>query len=194
MVRTLVIIPRMYTKGEFKEAVAYVPEDYGAKSDEFWSYVTEKLRLFRGRIRKVFRESLSKESKEALQAVSADDERGYTLIIHLLEEGAEIKQTEDPILVAESESWLKMIKSSPNDTLLEFYERNLAERNRYVANHIAQSLGDGEVGLLLIDSRHKLELPQDIQVIKVCPFEPADYLESTAIKARLKFREAQSST
>jgi len=179
----------MYVRSEFTDATSYVPEDYDAKSEEFWSYVSDKLKVFRGRIKKVFRESLSKDTKEALRAVGRDDEPSYALITSLLEEGAGLMPTEDPILVAENESWLKMIKDSSNDVLLELYEQSLAERNRYVSTRIAQSLGEGEVGLLLIDSRRKLELPQDIRIIKVCPFDPADYLNAAVVKARLKSRE-----
>lgn len=188
MARTLIIIPRMYTKSEFKEAIAQIPDDYDVRHDEFWSYVTDKLRVFRGRIRKVFWESLSRNTKAALRAICGDDERGYSLIVELLEEGAELEPTEDPILVTETESWLKMIKSTSYDALLELYEESLAERNRYVSNLIIQSLKEGEVGLIIIDSRHKLELPPDYRVIKVCPFDPADYLNTEIIKAKLKSR------
>jgi hypothetical protein len=45
----------MYAKSEFKEVASHIPDDYDAKYEEFWSYVTDKLRVFRGRIRKVFR-------------------------------------------------------------------------------------------------------------------------------------------
>lgn len=55
MTRTLLIVPRMYAKSEFKEVASHIPDDYDAKYEEFWSYVTDKLRVFRGRIRKVFR-------------------------------------------------------------------------------------------------------------------------------------------
>jgi len=189
MARTLIIIPRMYGKSEFREAISYVPADYDIKSEEFWSYVADKLKVFQGRIKKVFRESLSKDTKEALKAVSGDEERGYSLIISLLEQEAELKPTEDPILVAETESWLKMIRDSPSNTLLELYEQSLMERNQHVSNIIDKSLSEDEVGLLLIDSRRKLELPKDIRVIKVCPFDPADYLNAEIVKARLKGKD-----
>lgn len=186
MARTLVIVPRIYTKSEFKEAISRIPDDYDAKYEEFWTYVIDKLRIFRGHIRKVFLESLSRNSKESLRIVCGDDERGYSLIVELLGEGAELEPTEDPILVIETESWLKMIKSTSYDALLELYEENLAERSRYVSSLIVRSLEDGEVGLIFMDSRRKLELPQDYRIIKVCPFDPADYINSEIIKARLK--------
>ena len=100
MSRTLIIVPRMYTKDEFKEAASHIPDDYEAKSEEFWSYVAEKLSVFRGRIRKIFRESLSMNTKEALLALSGDDQRSYSVLVSLLEDGAELEPTEDPILVA----------------------------------------------------------------------------------------------
>jgi len=84
---TLIIVPRMFTKSEFVEALSYIPDDYDAKSEEFWSYVADKLKVFKGRVQKVFRESLSKDTREALKAVSKDDERGYALIVSFLEEG-----------------------------------------------------------------------------------------------------------
>ena len=88
--------------------------------------------------------------------------------------------------MAETESWIAMMRSSPNETLLELYGQTLAERNRYVVNRIYQSLRKEETGVLLMDSRRRLELPQDIRVIRVCPFDPADCLTSTIVKAKLK--------
>jgi hypothetical protein len=176
----------MYTKDEFKEEASYVPDDYDTKCEEFWSYVTQKLRVFKGRIRKIFRESLPMNTKEALLALSGDEHQSRSLLVSLLEDGAEPESTEDPILVAETESWMEMMRRTPNEMLSELYAQSLAERNRYVANRIDQSLREGEVSLLLIDSRRRLELPQDIRVIRVCPFDPADYLASTIVKAKLK--------
>ncbi|MGD0329614.1 MAG: hypothetical protein ABSB40_04105 [Nitrososphaeria archaeon] len=187
---TLIIVPRMFTKSEFIEALSYVPDDYDAKFEEFWSYVNDKLKVFGGRVQKVFRESLSKDTREALKVVSKDDEGGYALIVGFLEEGAELKPTEDPILVGETESWLNMIKDSPNDTLFELYEQSLKERNQDLSNRITQALGEGEVGLLIVDSRRRLDFPEDIRVIRVCPFDPADYLNTERVKARLKSKQA----
>ena len=188
----MIIVPRMYTKNEFKHEASYVPEDYDAKSEEFWNYVVEKLNVFRGRIRKIFRESLSTDTKEALLALCGNEDRSYSVLASLIEEGAELEPTEDPILIAETESWIEMIKGTPNETLLELYQQSLAERDRYAANRIRESLGEEEVCLLLIDSRRRLQVPQDIRVIRVCPFDPADYLASTIVKARLKSKEKQT--
>ncbi|MGA1974043.1 MAG: hypothetical protein ABSG92_00175 [Conexivisphaerales archaeon] len=192
MPRTLLIVPRMYAKSEFRESTSYVPDDYGAKSEEFWTYVTDKLTVFRGRVKWVFRESLSEDTEKALKEVSGDEERGLSLIVGLLEEGAKLKKTEDRILVAETESWRQMIRGSSNNALLELYEQSLAERNRHISNLVDQSLVEGDVGLLLIDSKRKLELPKDIRIIRVLPFDPADYLDVEIVKARLKSRKTQS--
>ncbi len=191
MSRTLLIVPRIYAKSEFREAVSYVPDDYDAQSEEFWTYVADKLRAFRGRIRWVFRESLSGDTEEALKEASGDEGRGLSLITGLIEEGAKLKPTEDRILVAETESWLKMIRGSSNDALVGLYEQSLAERNHHISDLIDQSLGEGEVGLLLIDSRRKLELPKDIRIVRVLPFDPADYLNAEIVKARLRLGKTQ---
>jgi len=186
MSRTLLVVPRMYTKDEFKEETSYVPDDYDDKCEEFWSYVAEKLSVFKGRIKKIFRESLSINTKEALLTLSGDEQPSRSLLLGVLEDGAELESTEDPILMAETESWIQMMRGTSNEMLSELYGQSLVERNRYVANRIGESLREGEVGLLLIDSRRRIEPPQDIRVIRVCPFDPADYLASTIVKAKLK--------
>jgi hypothetical protein len=186
MSRTLIIVPRMYTKDEFKEETSYVPDDYDTRCEEFWGYVAEKLSVLKGRIRKIFRESLSINTKEALLALSGDEQQSRAALVGLLEDGAVPESTEDPILMAETESWIEMMRGTPNEMLSELYGQSLAEQNRYIANRIGESLREGEVGLLLIDSRRRIEPPQDIRVIRVCPFDPADYLASTIVKAKLK--------
>ena len=90
MPRTLIVVPRMYTKDEFKEHASFVPDDYDAKSEEFRSYVAEKLSVFRGRIRKIFRESLSVNTKDALLDLSGDEQRSYSILVSLLQDGAEL--------------------------------------------------------------------------------------------------------
>jgi hypothetical protein len=192
MSRTLLVVPRMYAKSEFREAVSNVPDDYDARSEEFWTYVANKLKAFRGRIRWVFREFLSGDTEEALKEASGDEGRGLSLIVGLLGEGAKLKPTEDRISVAETESWLKMIRGSSNDALVELYEQSLAERNHHISNLIDKSMGEGEVGLLLIDSRRQLELPKDIRIVRVLPFDPADYLNAEIVKARLRSGKTQS--
>jgi hypothetical protein len=175
----------MYTKDEFKEETSYVPDDYDTKCKEFWGYVAEKLSVLKGRIRRIFRESLSINTKEALLTLSGDEQQSRAVFVGLLEDGAVPESTEDPILMAETESWIEMMRGTPNEMLSELYGQSLAEQNRYVANRIGESLREGEVGLLLIDSRRRIEPPQDIRVITVCPFDPADYLASTIVKVKL---------
>jgi hypothetical protein len=184
----------MYTKSEFMKAASHVPDDYDTKSEEFWSYVSDKLHAFRGRIVMVFVESLSKDTKEALSAVLGGEGPGFSLISDLLKDGAKLKPTEDPILVAETESWLQMIERSSNATLREFIEQNLTERNHFISDLVGRSLGEGEAALLMIDSRRKLELPKDVRVIRVLPFDPADYLNVSVIKARLRSKATPEAT
>ena len=183
----------MYTKDEFEEA-SYVPEDYDMKCEEFWIYVAEKLTVFKGRIRKIFRELLTDNSREALLSLSEGEEHEHSVLLSLLEDGAEPERTEDPILIAETEAWICMMRGSRIEILSELHGQSLAEQNRYVTGRIDESLLDEEIGLLLMDSRRRLELPKDIRAIRVCPFDPADYLTSTVVKARLKSRDAKTTS
>lgn len=183
MVRMLIYVPRMYDREEFRRLTGIAPQDFDQKEKEFWEYVEEKLTLL-GRIQRIYLEGLVSGGKEGLKTLNPEN-RNHVIIRKLVENGAVLHSTEDPIMVAESESWLDMMMKQPSSEIYDFYKESIKERDNYIANIINQTLKEDEIGVLFIESTHRVELP-DVKIIKMCRFEPSDYLNIWLQKLKIK--------
>jgi hypothetical protein len=185
MSRMLLLVPRMYTEEEFKGFVAVLPEDFKVRTHEFWSYVEEKLQGFAGKIQRVYRDDVWKGGEAAVAYMSFIDHKNSLIVKRLVEKGAVFEATEDAMLVGESKSWLEMVKQNPLDPVpLEFYEETIRERNDYVARRIDETLSDDETGILFMIPDREINVKEPVKVIKVCRFDPGDYLRSWQIQTR----------
>ena len=176
----LIHIPRLYSKDEFFNFCSKIPKDYDAKSKEFWDYVEEKLKpyLTRGNIKRIYLESLDKKGDEGL-AKKILDKRGFKIIKMLLDKGGKLHVTEDTNLIQETSSWLALLGDNPNlNIMIEMYQESLSERDSYIAKVIDQTLKDNEIGVIIIEPTHRLSLAEDVKVIRMCRFDPSDYLKS----------------
>lgn len=182
----LLYIPRMYSESEFRQMVPVLPPDLHQKTLEFWDYVREKLRVF-SKIDKIYRDELWKAGAEALKALVAVDKENYRIMKKLMEKGAKILATEDPILVAESEAWRTMLLD-PQSTFLirELYQQALEDRCRYISDRINATLEDDEVGVLFIEPSRRIQLPGEMKIIKMFRFDPLDYLKAWQVQLKLK--------
>jgi len=183
----LLHVPRMYTREEFKSLVGVLPEDFGPRTLEFWDYVEDKLKAFLGKVHRVYRDEICQGGEEALASLSAIDPDGFLIVKKLVKNGATFEATEDRMLVAESTSWGEAIKNNPLDTVsLEMYQETNRERNNYVSRRIAESLRDEETGVLFMKPGRTINLNTNIKIIKVCRFDPSDYLRSWEVQLKAK--------
>ena len=186
MSRMLLLIPRMYSEDEFKSFVSILPEDFKVRTLEFWSYVEEKLQGYLGKIQRVYRDDVCQGGEEALAYLSSVDHENSLIVKKLVEKGAVFEATEDAALVDESKSWLEMVKDNPLDTIpLELYEETVRERNDYIARRIDETLGDEETGILFMKPDREINVKEPVKVIKVCRFDPGDYLRSWQVQMNL---------
>ena len=183
MGRMLLFVPRMYTEEEFKSMTPVLPEDFGPKTLEFWSYVEEKLQVFVGKIQRIYRDEICQGGEQGLAYLSSVDSENSRIVEKLVENGAVFEATEDSMLVAESKSWLDMVKQNPVDTMpLELYQEIIRERDGYVTKRIDETLLDEETGVLFLKPGREINLKDRIKTIKVCRFDPADYLRSWQVQ------------
>jgi len=193
MGRMLIQIPRFYSKDEFKNISASIPEDYAEKSEEYWNYIEEKIRPLMKHIKKVYLEALVKDGEEGIKiAEKIFDPKGLRIFKALLENGAKLQVTEDPSLIMEASSWQDIMQNKPDfGVIIEMLQENLKERDNYITKTIDKTLKDNETGLLVIETAHKFDFPADIKVIKMCRFDPSDYLNIFLQKQRLKESHSQ---
>jgi hypothetical protein len=179
MAKTLVYVPRMFTKESFKRIVGEVPEDFDKTAKEFWGYITKRLKTVLSRIHWVYSDSLPKD----VENTSLRDKE-YVIVEGLVKNGAQLKYVEDSILAAEVKAWFEMTKTSSSQVVFELYNESLREMCRSIMGTINQTLKRGEIGVLFIDSSFKISFPREIRVIKMFPFDPQDYLKRHQVKLR----------
>lgn len=178
----------MFSREELLHLAPKLPPDFEEKSAEFWNYVEEKLNPLSARIKKVYHERLGEGGLKDLEEAKLGE--SLRLVRKLLASGSELQPTEDAMLVAESESWLNMLKTNSHAVLQELYEESLKERDAYMVRSVDWTLKEGEVGVLLVQPGRALRFPEDVKVIRMAPFDPADYLNSWLTGLRLRRAEA----
>jgi len=186
MGRRLIVIPRMYSKQDFEELGLGLPEDLAERREEFWGYVEEHLKILSSRISKMYIESIHEEERNRLERIEELDSRIHQLVMMLLSRGAEIISTEDPLLILEYESWSDLDRIERLSVKRDLLEDCMRDRWRFVSTRIGETLKEGETGVLFVDKLRIGVLAPDIQVIRMMPFDPRDYLRSWSISWQLK--------
>ncbi len=160
----------MFTRDEFQKLVMRVPDDFDSTWNEFWEYVSDRLRTVASKIRWVYTDSGSQEKGEpSIVGESA-------IVAGLVTTGVKVHAAVDPILVAEAKTWLEMARKSPSQVLREMYDESVSEIGRHVVDVVNQTLEDGEMGVLFLDPLLKISFPEKLRVIRLFPFDPQDYL------------------
>jgi len=164
--RRLIVVPRMYTEEEMILATGgEISEEVKAEIERFWLNLEEKLSKF-GRIHKIYRDMVTADGDGGAEQLSAMDPHNFRVVKSLMEKGAKLVGTEDPLLIREAEAWVGVMAwGSPS--ALELFRDNLRDRNRYIADRIEETLKPGEVGVLFIDPSRDVVLPKGLEVIRI---------------------------
>ena len=168
--KTLVYVPRMFTRDEFQKLVMRVPNDFDSTWNEFWEYVSDRLRIVASKIRWVYTDFSS--YKEGKSSVVGESE----IVAGLVKTGVKVLVVVDSILVAEAKAWREMERKSPSQVVREMYEKSLSEIGKHLFDVVDQTLEDGEMGVLFLDPLLKISFSEKLRVIRLFPFDPQDYL------------------
>jgi hypothetical protein len=129
---------------------------------------------------KIYQDGLVADGDIGLKIVKEGVSQGsknYEIVEKLLERGAILLKTEDPALVKKEYLYIKKMvcAKSPREkeACAQRYQRAqgqlLKERDGYIVKRIAETLHDGETGVLFIGAYHDIasKLPADINVVQV---------------------------
>ena len=181
--RKLFCIPIVHTPEDFGSHLAEVKKEYIARHglskwndhnktvDKFWQELSEallalpedytKVRLYQDGL-PVFGREL-----EMVEKLAENGNRNYRLLFELVKKGATVMGSEDPKLLIEERDRL-IENGAANPDPENPYDGLMEQRDQYIAQRIASTLKDGEIGLLFIGALHRVvdKLPKDIQVQK----------------------------
>ena len=139
---------------------------------KFWESVASYLGSFDPGRLTVYQDGLAAGGDIGRRIVEEATRRGsknYQLVLQLLDGGAEIRKTEDPVLLlseyervhgeARQDTGEESLLQARGDHLLE-------ERDSFIANRVSATLREGELGVLFIGAHHNVvsRLAADIWV------------------------------
>ncbi len=153
-------------------------EDGIAIVGKYWEQVQTQvtsLELRVGWVKHVYHETLPEGGDEGLKILEASGEQGsYALAQTRCQAGAVLEAAEDAETLMETmdlQRCLMLPFASPRVAaqLQQWMADAVRRRNEHFTQRIDETLGEDEVGLLLVGERHHLQFPQDIEVFYVAP-------------------------
>jgi len=147
---------------------------------KFWENIADYFAALDASNLKIYQDGLPADGELGRRIIEQAAKRGsknHQIILNLMERGAEIRKTEDPSLLKdeyENITGLTQSKSATEKTAAyinyKLHKNHLTkERDKFVAQRIAETLKEGETGVLFMGSYHNilLYLPKDITVEQV---------------------------
>jgi hypothetical protein len=146
--------------------------------EEVWEGIREKLLALTlpwERVR-IYQDGLpvSGRELEIARDVAAQGSKNYQIVMELVRRGAKLMGTESPELLIREYTHIKRIADAKTDAEREEARRRYAaesaeilkERDTFIARRIAETLEEGEVGLLFLGMQHEVDrlLREGIQV------------------------------
>lgn len=190
ILRRLICIPVIHTEVDMGSVSEAVRRDYLARYGkakwaehlkligQLWDTIRKKILampLDYGRTR-LYQDGLPLcgREEEIVRELAGLGSRNHLLLLELMERGGRIIGTEDPELLLQEHGNIKEMLGSSGGRdgkgrgALRATDSAalLAKRDEFIARRIADTLGEGETGVLFIGALHKVEriLPRDIRV------------------------------
>ena len=174
--RKLLLVPLVY--GPPTEA----PEGLAALQ-KYWDQMqlqVGSLQATLGGLHHIYHESLWNSGEQGLEQLERTDQRSHQFVKDKCEAGAVLEATEDAATLMETldlQRCLMMPLASEKvlTKLQEWFSESNRSRYQHIASQIDATLGENEVGLLLVSERHQIQFPADIEVFYVSPPALGDF-------------------
>ena len=168
--RKLYFVPLLYSGKD-------MPEDYLVKFYKYWEQVEKHLAELSGKlgeVNRVYHEMVAVSGDEGVRIAGELSEKSGEIVKTCLEKKAELVALEDADILTEFIDWNRcLVIGLQNPRVLskvyESYIEAGKKRNEVIARKIDESLGENEIGLLLMRENHQVQMPPDIQVFYVAP-------------------------
>ena len=154
-----------------------VPPDGAEILARYWDQVDVQVRAVQnalGSVTHVYHENLPEGGDAGLGYLEVSGQGSHQLTVNLVEAGAVLETTESMEILAETLDLQRclmqpLMSSAVAGRLQEWLGDANHRRYEFVAGAIDATLGEDETGLLLINERHQVQFPGDIEVIYIAP-------------------------
>ena len=168
--RKLFLVPLVYEPPTDVEEGQEILARYWDQAQQQVTYLESRL----GASQLIFHEGLTSGGSAGLQSLEPMGQQSYALVEAKCKKGAILEATEDSELLNEMIDLQRclMLPFQSNKIahqLQVWLDESIRTRYDHIASRIDSSIRDGQVGLLLINERHQVQFPSDLEVIFVSP-------------------------
>jgi hypothetical protein len=146
----------------------------------FWDSIGQFFDAMNVKGFKIYQDGMVANGADGLRIIREGISQGsknYEIIGKLLQRGAVLVKTEDPVLVKQEYAYIAKIAHSKSPKEKEVWAlrykvaqgKLLRQRDDFIAKRVEVTLGEGDTGILFIGACHDIlsRLPADIQVVRV---------------------------
>ena len=172
--RRLLLVPLMFAppadpEGEESEGQAI----YQRYSEQVRTQI-DALAAGLGGLHRIYHESLVEGGEEGLSYLQMADRQAHAMIQVQCQAGATLEATESIDLLLETMDlqrclMIPLASEVVATQLQEWLANSTHNRYEHIAQQIDQTLQPDETGLLLINERHQVQFPTDIEVFYIAP-------------------------
>ncbi len=145
--------------------------------DRYWEQVKTQVSALAsglGGLQRIYYESLVEGGAAGLSYLQLADSRGHELVQFHCQSGAALEPTESIDRLTEAMDlqrclMIPLVNDQVAARLQDWLAESSRERYAHIARQINQTLQADETGLLLINERHQVQFPPDIEVFYVAP-------------------------
>ena len=154
-----------------------IPPEGAEIINRYWSQVDVQVRAVQnalGNIARIYHENLPDGGADGLGYLEATALGSHALVKGLMENGTALETTESMDILAETLDLQRclmqpLMSRAVAAGLQEWFTDANRRRYEFIAAAIDAGIGDDETGLLIINERHQVQFPADIEVIYIAP-------------------------
>ena len=168
--RKLFLVPRLYEPPASAEEGRTILQRYW---DQVQSQVLS-LESGLGPAKHIYHESLTEGGEQGLSHLETVDRRSHAFVQAKCQAGAILEATEDEEVLGETLDlqrclMLPFTSHKVATRLQAWFTDGIRRRYEHISDRIDDTLGENEVGLLVINERHQVQFPADVEVFFVAP-------------------------
>ena len=154
-----------------------IPPEGVEITGRYWEQVDVQVRAVQnalGSVTHVYHENTPEGGADGLGYLEASGQGSHALVKSLTDDEATLEATESMAIMAESLDLQRclmqpLMSSEVAGRLQEWFTEATRRRYEFIAETINSTLAGDDTGLLLINERHQVQFPTDLEVIYISP-------------------------
>ena len=178
-------------------------EDGAAIMNRYWEQTRSQmpsLETWLGPVKHVYHEGVVEGGEEGLKGLESAESPSFDLVREKCRAGAVLEATEDEDMLREAVDlqrrlMIPFISEKAAMQVRELFDDSVRRRHEHIRGRIDETLGQDEVGLLVITPQQDTKIPADVGVFLLTPpsLDPLHRWMDDWVARKISERESQSS-